>query len=124
MTARVARAARACWGLALLVAPRALLRAVERGERPVPPAALVTMRVLGARHLAQTLADVAGPWPTVGYLGAGTDGLHALSDLGLAVVAPRWRRAALIDTVIATAFTASTIRSLIRSTRSDAHVAT
>jgi hypothetical protein len=121
MTARVVRA---CWGLALLVAPGALLRAVERGERPVPPAALVAMRVLGVRHLAQTLADVAGPWPTVGYLGAGTDGLHALTDLGLAVLAPRWRRAALVDTAIAAAFTASTIRSLIRFRRGDAHVAT
>ena len=59
----------------------------------MPPATLVTMRVLGVRHLAQTLVDVVGPWPTVGYLGAGTDGLHALSDVGLAVagssVAPR-----------------------------------
>lgn len=121
MTARVVRA---CWGLALLVAPRALLRAVERGERPVLPAALVAMRVLGVRHLAQTLVEAVGPWPTVGYLGAGTDGLHALSDVGMAVLVPRWRRAALVDTAIATAFTASTIRSLIRFRRDDTHVAT
>ncbi len=121
----MARVARACWGLALLVAPRPLLRTVARVERPVPRGAVVTMRVLGARHLAQTVVEAVGPWPTVGYLGVGTDGLHALSDVGLAVLAPRWRRGALVDTAIATAFTASTIRSLlIRSARKDAHVAT
>jgi hypothetical protein len=119
MTAWV-RAARACWGLTPLLAPRPLLRAVDRVVWPVPRAALVAMRVLGARHLAQTVVEVVGPWPTVGYLGAGTDGLHALSDVGLAVLAPRWRRGALADTAVAAAFTASTIRSLRRT----AHVAT
>ena len=118
------RAARAGWGLALLVAPRPLLRTVARVERPVPRAAVVALRVLGVRHLAQTLAEALGPWPTVGYLGVGTDGLHALSDVGLAVLAPRWRRAAPVDTAVAAAFTASTIRTLIRSARREAHVAT
>jgi hypothetical protein len=114
------RGARASWGLALLVAPRPLLHAVGGLARPVPRAGVIAARVLGARHLAQTLIDAVGPWPAVGYLGAGTDGLHALSDIGLAVLAPSWRRGALIDTAIAAAFTASTIRSL----RREAHVAT
>jgi hypothetical protein len=112
MTIRTTGTARACWGLALVVAPRPLLRAVERVERPVPPTVVAVMRLLGARHLVQTIVEMVGPWPTVGYLGAITDGLHALSDVGLAVLAPRWRRGALVDTAIAAAFTASTIRSV------------
>ena len=114
------RGMRTCWGLALLITPRPVLRAVGRVDRPVPRATLVTIRVLGVRHLIQALVEAVGPWPSVGYLGAGADGLHALGDVGLAVAAPRWRRGALIDTTIAAVFAASTIRSL----RSDAHEAT
>jgi hypothetical protein len=103
--------ARAGWGAALLLAPWPLLRGLARFDRPPRQAAVVVLRVLGFRHLAQVLVEVFGPWPTVGYLGAGTDGLHALSDGALAVVAPRWRRGALIDFGIATSLALGTASS-------------
>jgi hypothetical protein len=100
--------ARLSWGVALVAAPRPLLRGLARLDRPAHPGAVAAIRVLGARHLAQTVIEVVAPQHVVGYLGAGTDALHAVSDLGLAILAPRWRRVALIDAAIATFFAVTT----------------
>jgi hypothetical protein len=57
--------------------------------------------VLGVRHLLQTGVEAFATPPAVHYLGAAADELHALSGIGLAVLDRRWRRAALIDSAIA-----------------------
>jgi hypothetical protein len=100
--------ARLCWGAALVAAPRLLLRGLARLDRPAHPGAVAAIRVLGARHLVQTLIEVVAPQHVVGYLEAGTDALHAVTDVGLALLAPRWRRVALIDAAIATFFAVTT----------------
>ncbi len=56
----------------------------------------VGARVLGLRHLGQTLAlvlrpDLAARW------GAGIDAVHAMSMLGLAVVGSKRRRPELVS---------------------------
>lgn len=112
---------RAAWGVALLSVPRPLLR---RMDQPVQRTSVVVLRVLGARHVAQSVLETCGPRPVVGYLGAGADGLHALTGVALAVMAPRWRRGALVDCAVAASFavlTAATTRCADdRSARSSA----
>lgn len=111
MKAAWVRRLRAGWGVVLLSAPRPLLRLV--GEA-VDPKAVVVLRVLGARHVGQSVLEASFPRPAVGYLSAAVDGMHALTGLGLALMASRWRRGALIDAAVATAFavlTAITTRS-------------
>lgn len=88
-------------GGALLVHPLAVARRVD----PAPDRrAVATVRVLGARHLLQGIAGlVTAPRPTA-RLGAGIDGIHAASMVGLALVDRRRRRGALLSTVVALAF--------------------
>jgi hypothetical protein len=92
--------ARVAWGVALATVPGRIL-GVTQPERPSTPVAPRILRVLGVRHLLQAGVETLVPMPTVHYLGAVADGLHALSGVGLAAVDPRWRRAALIDSAIA-----------------------
>jgi hypothetical protein len=99
---------RVAWGVVLVAAPRPLLRAVAGRDDPGDRIAVVVLRVLGARHLAQAALEGLGPQPVLRYLGTAVDGLHALTALGLAVLDPRWRRAALTDSAVATAFAAAT----------------
>ncbi len=69
----------------------------------------VTIRILGARHIAQALLTVI----TRGRLhraGGVVDLLHASTMLGLAVVDRRRRRAALTSAAIATLFAAGELR--------------
>jgi hypothetical protein len=94
-----------------------LLRVVARVDVPPDRLAVIVLRVLGARHLAQTVFEVVGSQPAVRYLGVGVDALHGLTAVGLAVVDPRWRRGALIDTAIATSFAVATAVT-VRATRS------
>ena len=96
---------RATWGVVLLVAPKPLLRALDLD---VAPKAVVVLRVLGARHVGQSVLAAGFSRPAVGYLSAAVDGIHALTSLGLALVDPRWRRGALGDCGVATAFAALT----------------
>jgi hypothetical protein len=96
-------AARIGWGLALATVPDRVL-GVTQPDRPDSPAATRLLRVLGVRHLVQAGLEALVPAPTLHYLSAAADELHALSGVGLAVLDPRWRRAALIDSAIASAF--------------------
>ncbi|NES13743.1 MULTISPECIES: hypothetical protein [Micromonospora] len=90
-------AARSAWGALLLLAPRALLRPVG----PATTTAVVTLRVLGARHLVQAAVTVRRPTPGVFAAGAAVDGLHSLTALALAAVDRRQRSAALANAAVA-----------------------
>jgi hypothetical protein len=105
--AAVVAAARVGWGALLLADPRRVLALTQPG-RAAPVAATRVLRVLGARHLVQTAVQLAGPAPLVHHLGAAADALHALTGAGLAAVDRRWRRAALIDCLVATGFALGT----------------
>lgn len=102
MGARVLSLVRAGYATALLTRPDAVVAAYGG---PVPDrGARVVARVLGVRHLLQAAAVAA--WPTGAALRAGAvvDLLHAASGLALAGAAPAHRRAALVDTGVATLF--------------------
>ena len=63
-----------------------------------------TVRVLGARYVVQS---VAGRWlhrAWVPEADATVDAIHAVSMLGLAVLAPRHRRLALVSAALASTF--------------------
>ncbi|MDM4719295.1 hypothetical protein QTQ03_06665 [Micromonospora sp. WMMA1363] len=91
-------AVRLAWGTALLLMPGQLLRPVG----PVTTAAERTLRVLGARQVAQAAVTAYRPTPVVFTLGAVVDVLHAGTAVALAAVDRRQRSAALTDAVIAT----------------------
>lgn len=88
-------------GVCELVRPQLLYRAVT-GTQPTP-GVVVVMRVLGARHAAQALllSRAGRSWHRCGAL---VDLAHAASMVGLACGSRRWRRAAGIDAVLASAF--------------------
>jgi len=97
--------ARGAYGAALLCAPGPLTSAAA--GRPASTGVRATARVLGARQLLQAAVTGAGASPAVLALGAATDLVHAASMLGLALAGRRWRRAALLDAVLATALAAA-----------------
>ncbi|MEU4660399.1 hypothetical protein AB0F83_01450 [Micromonospora chalcea] len=99
---RAALIGRVAWGSLLLLAPAALLRPVGRAT----PAARATLRVLGARHLAQAAVTLRWPVPGVLVVGVAVDGTHALATLVLAATDRRQRHVALADTAAATAWAA------------------
>ncbi len=99
--------ARVIWAAVLLAAPGRVL-AVSHGDDPHNSTARWVLRVLGARHLAQTAVELAGPRPTVQYIGTGVDAIHALTSAGLAAVDRRWRRSAIIDAAVASGFALGT----------------
>ncbi len=100
-------AARVVWGVVLLAAPGRAL-AVSHGDNPRDNTARWVLRILGARHLAQTAIELAGPRPAVQYLGTVVDTIHALTSAGLATADRRWRRSAVIDAAIASGFALGT----------------
>jgi hypothetical protein len=102
--ARTTALLRLAWGGVLLLGTGPVLR--RFGNRPtrVP---MDVGRVLGARQLAQGLATALAPEPPVLTAGAAVDTLHALTGVGLAVAARRWRTVALTDAAIAGALAAS-----------------
>jgi hypothetical protein len=108
---RISTTARVVWGGALLIAPQALLRAGAGAGagRDSSRAAITVARVLGARHLLQAAVTTAAPTPRVVAFGTVVDSLHAVQQLTLAVVSPRWRAAALVDTAIAVALAAAPV---------------
>jgi hypothetical protein len=100
---------RIAWGAALIAAPRRILRwgggpADEGGSAWV-------VRTLGARHLVQA-ATSTRLGDTARRLGLTADLLHAASDVCLAYLDPRWRRAALSDAAIAGGFIGTDIANL------------
>lgn len=96
-------AVRVAWGAVLLATPTRVLRVFARDDRPESRAVIV-LRVLGARHLLQAALESVAPRPAVLWLAAGTDSIHAVTALALAVLDARWRRGALVDAAIAGAF--------------------
>jgi hypothetical protein len=61
------------------------------------------MRLLGARYLAQGVAQLGWSQPAVLQVSAAVDGLHALSMVALAAASPTYRRLASVSAVAATA---------------------
>lgn len=95
----------ALWGAALVCCPGPLLSAVA--GRPAGRPEKRILRVLGIRHVIQAAVSAAVPSAWVLRAGAGVDALHAATCVGLAVADPRWRRAATVSGVSATAFAAA-----------------
>jgi hypothetical protein len=106
---------RAGWGGALLLVPRRLLNAA--GYRPAPAGAVLVLRVLGARHLAQAAAGGVAARESFAALGAVVDTLHSGTCVGLAAGSGRWRRAALLDAAVEAGFAAAGWRCRPRSVR-------
>jgi hypothetical protein len=102
---RATAVARAGWACVLLLVPGRVLRI--GGRPPIPEAAIAVARVLGARQLAQSAVTAVAPTGSVAGLGALLDALHAGTNIGIAVLSPRWRRTALTDALIAAGFAAS-----------------
>lgn len=91
--------ARAVWGAALLLAPRAVLAVVARGRAQAPVPAVA--RVLGARHLVQAAVvrtDRPAGWVLAG---AAVDAAHAASMVALAALRPDVRRPAAASALVA-----------------------
>lgn len=91
---------RLVWAIVLLAAPGKML---ELTGTPSCPRSRSVCRLLGLRHLVQSLVEIA-VWPRYRRAGVSVDASHALSLLGFAATKPRWRRPALIDAGIATGF--------------------
>jgi hypothetical protein len=101
---RATAAARAGWACVLLAVPERV--AAIGTTPPIPPSAVAVLRVLGARQLVQAAATAAVPTGAVARLSAAVDALHAGTGVGLALASPRWRRTAVLDAAVATAFAA------------------
>ncbi|MDG4782345.1 hypothetical protein O7614_22030 [Micromonospora sp. WMMD961] len=91
---------RLAWGGLLLLSPVRLLRPVD----PVTTTAVVTLRVLGARHIVQTAVTLWRPTPGVFAGGAAVDAIHCVAALALAAVDSRQRSAARTDAAVAAAW--------------------
>ena len=87
-----------------------LLRPAYSAEQllggPLDPGAVAAVRVLGARQLAQAAMSVTAPSARLLALGAGANGVHALSMAVLVLADRRWRRPAMVSGLIAAAFAA------------------
>lgn len=105
---RIVELSRAAWGIALLAAPRPVLRTMRT---PTDTPAVVTARVLGTRQVLQALATTVRPTRTVRLLGAGADALHALTAIGLAARSRPRRVPGLIETGLAAAWIAPVLMS-------------
>lgn len=100
---RVLAVVRIAWGSLLIGAPGQVVRLLGGADET---ASRRVLRLLGARHLVQGGVEALRPQAR-GELGAAVDGLHALSAAGFAVADRRWRRPALLDGGVASAFGAA-----------------
>lgn len=86
------------WGIGLLVAPDRVLRLA--GVTDASGVELVTVRVLGARHVLEgVLLLTFGSRARVPVVV--TESAHALSMVALAIAAPRFRREGLVSASVA-----------------------
>ncbi len=95
--------ARLVYGAVLATAPAFAVRVV--GSRPLDRRALVVVRVLGVRHLAQAALVGPGAGPLTMLAATLTDALHAASMVGLGAVSHARRRVAVCDAIVGTVFT-------------------
>ncbi|HEY5271695.1 MAG TPA: hypothetical protein VIJ34_00520 [Acidimicrobiales bacterium] len=93
----------ALWGATLLAAPGTVLLLLGGADEDRTPKRI--MRVLGARHLVQAVAEQQFGDLAL-RVGACVDALHALTGFGFACADARWRRAALADAMITSGFAA------------------
>jgi hypothetical protein len=91
-------AARLAYGITLLAAPGTVLKSFGS---PNDAGAIAIARILGARHVLQAVVQRRG---ALSRVGASVDALHAISMAWLASVSDRYRRAAIIDGIIAGGF--------------------
>jgi hypothetical protein len=91
-------AARLAYGVTLLAAPETVLKSFGS---PNDDEAIATARILGARHVLQAVVQRRG---ALSRVGASVDAFHAISMAWLASVSDRYRRAAIIDGIIAGGF--------------------
>jgi len=96
---------RASYGVALLLAPGQAIRLAT--GRPPSRRACRVARLLGARHLIQTVLTATAPRPETFAIGGQVDTLHAASMLLLAAVSRSGRRPALTDALTEAAFAAA-----------------
>ncbi|MGW5361168.1 hypothetical protein [Actinopolymorpha pittospori] len=95
-------ATRAGYGSLQVTVPNLL--ATRLLAAPLTPVERRAARVLGARHVVQAAATAALPTPAAYRLGAGVDGLHALSMVALAAADASRRRIAVAEAVSAGVF--------------------
>ncbi|ORA09922.1 hypothetical protein [Mycobacterium arosiense] len=104
MKIRAIELVRAGWGAVLLVAPAEVLNHLHGVQ--VDRKALVVTRILGARHLAQSLLSGVNPGPEVLAAGVWVDAVHSATALGLAVIDRRRARGGVTDAVVAASWAA------------------
>ena len=93
---------RAGYGAVLVLAPGPAIR-LATGRQP-SRLMCRTARLLGARHVVQTVLTAAVPLPGTFAMGGEIDAVHATSMLLLAAVSRSGRRAALTDALTEAAF--------------------
>ncbi|WP_295126683.1 hypothetical protein [uncultured Leifsonia sp.] len=98
---------RAVYGLLELASPDTVT-VTALGRKPDTRMRTV-IRVLGARHVAQSVLTMAKPH-TMHRLGGAVDLIHAGSMVGLAILDRRRRRAALVNAVVAALFGVAELR--------------
>jgi hypothetical protein len=81
------------------VARPALVSRWAAGDSASPEAGFV--RLLGARYLVQSAAELSIPTRAILRAACVVDGLHAASMIGAAIAFPAYRRAALVSAAIA-----------------------
>jgi hypothetical protein len=101
-TAKALSLVRTGVGVVHLAFPDTLVRRLTGRQLSAPGRRVV--RVLGARQVAQALLSGNAPTGAILCLGAEVDVAHATTMIALAIFESRYRRAALYDAVIATAF--------------------
>jgi hypothetical protein len=96
---------RGLWGAALLATPDRVLATVHGVRMDARSRAIA--RILGARHLTQSVLSGCRPSPEVLAMGVWVDTVHALTAVGLAVVDRPRARAGLTDGAVAALWAAS-----------------
>lgn len=101
---------RACWGAALLIAPRHVMTNVHNVR--IDRKSVVIARILGARQLTQAALSGIRPSPEVLAIGVWVDAVHAITALGLALLDRPRARAGMTDTAVASLWAGAGYRDL------------
>lgn len=101
---------RAGWGAALLIVPRGVLAHVHLLRADTKT--VVTLRILGARQLAQAALSGIRPSPEVLAMGVWADTVHSLTAAALALADRSRVRAASADAAVAGLWAMSGYRDL------------